>query len=52
MRLLAIKMWHRALACGVESELHGRGGPHSPELSKKPRRSKVKKASVKKEVRT
>ena len=34
MRLLAIKMWHRALACGVSSELVGRGGPHDLDLSK------------------
>jgi transposase len=36
MRQLAIKMWHKAKACGVDSELDGRGGPHSPELSRKP----------------
>jgi transposase len=29
MRKLAIKMWHRALACGVPRELTGRGGPHA-----------------------
>jgi len=34
MRLLAIKMWHRALECGVSRELVGRGGPHDLELSK------------------
>jgi transposase len=28
MRLLAIKMWHRAAACGAVDELRGRGGPH------------------------
>jgi len=28
MRKLGIKMWHRALACGVSTELVGRGGPH------------------------
>lgn len=28
MRRLAIKMWHRALACGTACELQGRGGPH------------------------
>lgn len=28
MRRLAIKMWHRAAACGVSTELAGRGGPH------------------------
>jgi len=28
MRRLAIKMWHRATACGVACELQGRGGPH------------------------
>ena len=28
MRKLGIKMWHVALACGVSSELGGRGGPH------------------------
>lgn len=28
MRKLAIKMWHRALSCGVSAELSGRGGPH------------------------
>jgi len=36
MRLLAIKMWHKAQACGVDNQLEGRGGPHSPELSRKP----------------
>jgi len=30
MRRLAIKMWHRAVACGTPSELRGRGGPHEP----------------------
>ena len=30
MRQLGIKMWHRALACGVSTELSGRGGPHDP----------------------
>jgi len=34
MRLLAIKMWHRALKCGVSSELVGRGGPHDLDLSR------------------
>lgn len=29
MRKLGIKMWHRALACGVSAELIGRGGPHA-----------------------
>ena len=29
MRQLAIKMWHRALECGVSPELQGRGGPHA-----------------------
>lgn len=29
MRRLAIKMWHRAIECGVDIELEGRGGPHS-----------------------
>jgi transposase len=33
MRKLGIKMWHRALACGVSSELTGRGGPHEVEAS-------------------
>lgn len=28
MRKLGIKMWHRALAMGVSSEIMGRGGPH------------------------
>ena len=28
MRKIAIKLWHRALSCGVSSELLGRGGPH------------------------
>lgn len=32
MRLLAIKMWHRAQACGVSDCLEGRGGPHSPAM--------------------
>ncbi len=31
MRRLAIKMWHRAMTCGVSCELEGRGGPHSLE---------------------
>jgi transposase len=31
MRKLGIKMWHVALACGVSSELDGRGGPHGLE---------------------
>lgn len=31
MRKLGIKMWHRALACGVSAELAGRGGPHALE---------------------
>jgi len=29
MRRLAIRMWHRALTCGVACELEGRGGPHA-----------------------
>jgi transposase len=33
MRRLAIKMWHRAVSCGVPCELEGRGGPHSLEAS-------------------
>lgn len=33
MRRLAIKMWHRALWCGVSTELEGRGGPHGVEAS-------------------
>lgn len=33
MRKLGIKMWHRALSCGVPSELIGRGGPHELEAS-------------------
>jgi len=28
MRQLAIRMWHRAAACGTVDELRGRGGPH------------------------
>jgi transposase len=28
MRRLAIKMWHRAMSCGVDPVLEGRGGPH------------------------
>lgn len=28
MRRLAIKMWHRAVPCGVDAQLQGRGGPH------------------------
>jgi len=27
MRKLAVKMWHRAMSCGVSCELQGRGGP-------------------------
>ena len=33
MRRLALKMWHRAAACGVSCELQGRGGPHCLEAS-------------------
>jgi transposase len=33
MRKLAIRMWHRALASGVSSELLGRGGPHELEAA-------------------
>jgi transposase len=33
MRKIGIKMWHRALACGVCCELAGRGGPHQIETS-------------------
>lgn len=33
MRKLSIKMWHRALSCGVSSELLGRGGPHEVQAS-------------------
>lgn len=29
MRKLGVKMWHRAMAAGVSSELTGRGGPHA-----------------------
>lgn len=29
MRRLAIKMWHCGMACGVSTELQGRGGPHA-----------------------
>jgi transposase len=36
MRRLAIKMWHRALACGVPDELRGRGGPHDLDHTSKP----------------
>lgn len=36
MRRLAIKMWHRAQACGVSCELQGRGGPHHLEASATP----------------
>ncbi len=33
MRKLGIKMWHRALSCGVSSELWGRGGPHAQQAA-------------------
>ena len=33
MRRLGIKMWHRALAMGVSSELDGRGGPNNMRTS-------------------
>lgn len=36
MRRLAIKMWHRAVACGTANELRGRGGPHKPTLPPTP----------------
>jgi transposase len=36
MRRLAIKMWHRAAACGTANELRGRGGPHEPILPPTP----------------
>jgi len=36
MRRLAIKMWHRALPCGVSCELEGRGGPHAPPFASAP----------------
>lgn len=36
MRHQAIKMWHRALECGVSCELQGRGGPHGPPLLASP----------------
>lgn len=36
MRRLAIKMWHRALSCGVPDELRGRGGPHDLNRTPKP----------------
>lgn len=33
MRKLGIKMWHRGLACGVSTELEGRGRPNFQESS-------------------
>ena len=33
MRKLGIKMWHRAMSCGVSEELVGRGGPHDSTTS-------------------
>jgi len=36
MRLLSIKMWHRAVSCGVSDELWGRGGPHASEATEHP----------------
>lgn len=34
MRKLGIKMWHRALACGVSSELIGRGRPNVKDFAR------------------
>jgi transposase len=36
MRRLAIKMWHRAVWCGMPVELRGRGGPHEPIVPPEP----------------
>jgi transposase len=33
MRQLGIKLWHRAMECGVSAELIGRGGPHDVRTS-------------------
>jgi transposase len=50
MRRLAIRMWHRALTCGVDCELEGRGGPHAtpaPKTTrKKPGRRNLRKKAL------
>lgn len=38
MRKLGIKMWHRALACGVSCELQGRDRPRAKDLAQAPQR--------------
>lgn len=46
MRRLAIKMWHRAEACGTANELRGRGGPHKPTLPPTPWQSVAESAAL------
>ena len=46
MRRLAIKMWHRAVACGTANELRGRGGPHKPTLPPTPWQSVAESAAL------
>lgn len=41
MRKLGIKMWHRALACGVSSELQGRDRPNRKDFARAPQRELV-----------
>ena len=41
MRKLGIKMWHRALACGVSAELVGRDRPGRKDFARTPQRDAV-----------
>jgi transposase len=41
MRKLGIKMWHRALACGVSTELVGRDRPGRQDFARTPQRDAV-----------
>jgi transposase len=41
MRKLGIKMWHRALACGVSTELVGRDRPGRQDIARTPQRDAV-----------
>jgi transposase len=51
MRRLAIRMWHRALTCGVACELEGRGGPHTPlPVTAAPNSKNLRDRKPKKEV--
>ena len=46
MRLLSIKMWHRAVSCGVSDELWGRGGPHGSDAADHPPQRKTACVSI------